>query len=496
MSNFTMKIRNVKNIKKLDFDIPTEKGLYALTGENGSGKSTMIASAAASFYVPWLYDYFGEPRENSEITFLLDGKKRIIKAKKDKIWNKPLGNIEITGFYEGSIVYGNRFKDIDYKLINKVSKISKTDLNLASEFVRSNLGMILRDNKEYYSDLYTLKSKPAKHLGLQKELYYYINQGSIVSQLQMSTGENLLLTVLRSLEIRLGKDNFGKYPVYIYLDEIELALHSSAIRRFVFFLKNLAQDNNFVVMFSTHSIEILRSIEPNNVFYIQNLPDGSIDLINPCYPVYATRNLESSVSGHDFIIMVEDELAKQVVDRILRKNRLMDNKRVLVIPVGGWHQVLRFAYDTIRSHLTLSTTRILVILDRDIEGEVRSFLKKERINFSTPPNFLPIKSVEKYLLDNLVLDVDTRLFNDLTNYIFQGKSLSVLINEYKKIEQNPSDKDKDGIKNGKTFYSLLKAELRQIRKEEKDLIDFITDYLFENNDNKIKELASFLRETL
>ena len=124
----------------------------------------------------------------------------------------------------------------------------------------------------------------------------------------MSTGENLLLTVLRSLEIRLGKDNFGKYPVYIYLDEIELALHSSAIRRFVFFLKKLAQDHNFVVMFSTHSIEILRSIEPNNVFYIQNLPDGSLDLINPCYPVYATRNLEASVSGHDFIIMVEDEL--------------------------------------------------------------------------------------------------------------------------------------------------------------------------------------------
>ena len=249
-------------------------------------------------------------------------------------------------------------------------------------------------------------------------------------------------------------------------------------------------------MLCFHSIEILRSIEPNNVFYIQNLPDGSLDLINPCYPVYATRNLEASVSGHDFIIMVEDELAKQVVDRILRQNRLMDNKRVLVIPVGGWHQVLRFAYDTIRSNLTLSTTRILVILDRDIEAEVGSFLKKEQINFSTPPNFLPIKSVEKYLLDNLVLDVDSRLFNDLTNYIFQGKSLNILINEYKKIEQNPSEKDKDGIKNGKTFYSLLKSELRQIRNEEKDLIDFITDYLFEKNDSKMQELASFLREIL
>ena len=74
--------------------------------------------------------------------------------------------------------------------------------------------------------------------------------------------------------------------------------------------------------------------------------------------------------------------------------------------------------------------------------------------------------------------------------------MNILINEYKKIEQNPSEKDKDGIKNGKTFYSLLKSELRQIRNEEKELIDFITDYLFEKNDSKMQELASFLSEIL
>ena len=35
-----MIIHNVKNIDDFEFEIPTQKGLYALTGENGTGKST------------------------------------------------------------------------------------------------------------------------------------------------------------------------------------------------------------------------------------------------------------------------------------------------------------------------------------------------------------------------------------------------------------------------------------------------------------------------
>ena len=31
-----MKIHNIKSIKDFEFEIPTEKGLYAITGENAS----------------------------------------------------------------------------------------------------------------------------------------------------------------------------------------------------------------------------------------------------------------------------------------------------------------------------------------------------------------------------------------------------------------------------------------------------------------------------
>lgn len=39
MMKLTMRIKNIKNINELNFDFPLEKGLYAITGENGAGKA-------------------------------------------------------------------------------------------------------------------------------------------------------------------------------------------------------------------------------------------------------------------------------------------------------------------------------------------------------------------------------------------------------------------------------------------------------------------------
>lgn len=490
-----MKIHNVKNIEDFELEIPVEKGLYALTGENGSGKSTVISCAATSFYVPSLYAYFGEPREGSEIDFYFGKRYRHIRSQNGK-WVKPKGYLKITGFYEGSIVFGNRFKDVDYSMLDKLAKIDKNQLVDASEFVKKNLGNILHDDESYYEKLYVLNDKTSKEMNLQRTPYYYDNKGALISQLNMSTGENLLLTILNSLEIRLGKKNYGEYPTFVFLDEIELALHSSALRRLVFFLREIAENENFVVLFSTHSIELIRSIKPENIYYLQRHVNSSIEIINPCYPVYATRNLESSNYGHDYIIMVEDDLARKIIEKILYQKNLLSNKRILVIAVGGWTQVLRFAYDMIRSNLALSTTKILIVLDRDIKDSVPGFLKNEKIGFSNPPHYLPIKSLEKFLLEKLTVNVDHTLFRKLNDYLFQGKSLDEIIKMYNHNIKNGIYTDAEKISNGKMLYDLLKHELHQIRKTDEELAQMVVDYLFENKNSDIDELSGFLESAL
>ena len=391
-----MHIHNIKSISDFDFDLPVQKGLYALTGENASGKSTILFCMSTLFYEPVLYPHLGAPYDGSKISFYFNGNERTVTSK-NKQWFNPTNSLGVTGFFEGSIVFGNRFKDVDFRTLKKLSSIDKTKLSPASPFIKKNLGAILHDNPSYYEELFIFNDS-SNELYLQRPSFYVETNGTLINQLNMSTGENLLLTILYSIELRMKKNNYGTFPTYVLLDEIELALHSSALRRLVVFLKDLAVENDFVVFFSTHSIELIRSILPENIYYLQRHVDKSLELINPCYPVYATRNLESSNYGHDYIIMVEDDLAKQVVEKILSKKRLLSNKRVLVIAVGGWTQVLRFAYDTIRSNLMLKSTKVIIILDRDVKDEVPDFMKKQRINFSVKPDYLPIKSIEKYLL--------------------------------------------------------------------------------------------------
>lgn len=495
--SINLHIHDIKNIDDFDFSIPTEKGLYALTGENGTGKSTVVSCAAAAFYVPSFYDYFGIPRYGAYIEFEFEGRKRKIQEVNGK-WKAPSNaeTLGITGFYEGSIVFGNRFKDIDYNLLQSLASVQKSQLHDASDFVKRSLGTILHDDEYYYKKLYVLNTGVAKQMQLRRRMYYYENKDTLISQLNMSTGENLLLTILDSVEKRVNKVVYGTTPAFMFLDEIELALHSSALRRLVFFLKDIAEKHNMVVLFSTHSIELIRSIPPKQIFYLQKHVDGKIELINPCYPVYATRNLESSNYGHDYIIMVEDNLAKIIVERILFEQRLLSNKRVLVIAVGGWTQVLRFAYDTIRSNLALKTTKILIVLDRDIKNSVAGFIKKERMGFANEPYYLPIKSLEKYLLDKLTIDIDKGLFRELNDYLFQSKSLDDIVKEYAIKVKNGEYSDSERISNGKVLYECLHHELHQIRKDDDDLSTIIVDYLFRINNKDINELTEFFKSKM
>lgn len=492
-----LKIHNVKNIDDFEFVIPTERGLYALTGENGSGKTTVVACAATAFYNPAYEEFFGSPRTGAYISFEYEGKRKEICESGGKwITSSQSRNLGITGFYEGSIGFGNRFKDIDSSLLGSLARIGRDQLNHASSFVKKSLGSILHDDETFYDNLFVLKKTVREEMKLKRFHYFYENKGSLISQLNMSTGENLLLTILSSIESRMKKEVYGGAPAFLFLDEIELALHSSALRRLVFFLKEIAMNLNTVVLFSTHSIELIRSITPDSIFYIQRHVNGSMEIINPCFPVYATRNLESSNYGHDFIILVEDDLARGIIERILKERKLLSNKRILVIAVGGWTQVLRFANDTIRSNLAICTTKILIVLDRDIQKEVFPFMKKEHINISLPLHYLPVKSLEKYLLNKLYVDVDTSLFRELNDYLFQGKSLDIIIGGYDTDVKKGVINDESRIKNGKVLYDILRNELQQIRKTDQDLIEIIINYLFNTANTEIQELSSFLEKQL
>lgn len=480
-------IKKIKSIDDLTIELPVDKGLYAITGQNGSGKSTIAACASSVFFNVPMKEYFGKTDDDASISFELGESKRGWKKNLNNSWRKntegPVMNIK--GFFEGSLIFGNRFKDMAYENINRLDAINQNKLIVADEFVRKNLGKILQGDENFYEKLWLVSPNYEQFKG---NIFYYEKNGKRISQFHMSTGENLLISILNSLYIR-NKDRASlSKPCMIFLDEIELALHPSSLKRLVHFLEDMANRYNYAIYFSTHSIELISGILPSNIFFIERHADNTIEVVNPCYPAYATRILYDH-TGYDKIILVEDDLAKAIVQRLLRREKLLSNKLVHILPCGGYTKVIDLANDAIIHNLLGKKASISIVLDGDIKAQAEQYRIKQNIANNIPLNFLPIESLEKYLRNKLYNNVDHKLFRLLNDYIFQNKSLTELIDEYKKTS---TEKDKDG----KKLFGIIDAEMRERRVERSELVTIIVDYLFETNNDSINKLTTFLKRQM
>ena len=484
-----IKISKIKSIDNLEISLPIDKGLYAITGQNGSGKSTVVTCASTVFFTLPMNDFFGITVPDARIDFDLDGAKRAWYKDKSS-WKKfSNGKMSIKGFYEGSLIFGNRFRNTNYETLKKIDQLSSKKLIEAPEFIRENLGIILQNNKNFYEKLFVLDSSNDNSLNISRDIFYYQKGEKRVSQFHMSTGENLMISILNSIDIR-NKDRASlSKPCLMFLDEIELALHPSSLKRFIVFLESISNTYNYAIYFSTHSIELISGIKPENIFFIERYVDDKMEVINPCYPAYATRILIDHHAGYDYVILVEDDLAKSIINRLLKKHHLFTNKLIHVLPAGGFSNVIDLAHEVVSSNLTGANSKIIIILDGDVKEKANAYFSKMPQQNNIPLNYLPIESLEKYLKNKLIENVDRKLFRLLNDFVFQQRSLNSIIQEY----QNLNLKDDNA---GKRFYNLIDTELRARNKSREEIVEMVVDYLFENNDPNLPKITQFLKTQL
>lgn len=489
-----MTINKIKSIDFAEIELPIEKGLYAFTGQNGSGKSTICTCASSAFFNMQMNDYFGKTDDDAYIKFQLgEGSKSYEKTtvfKQGKKWkNYHNGQFKIKGFFEGSLIYGNRFRNTNYQTLKKLEFIDEQDLQEAPDFIREKLGIILHNNTNFYPKLYKVKDTKKYIQNITGEIFYYEKEGKKVSQFHMSTGENLLISILNSLHIRNSDRTTISIPCLLILDEIELALHPSSLKRLVNFLKEMSNRFNYAVYFSTHSLEIVSSIKPENIFFIDRHIDNSLDIINPCYPAYATKILYDH-TGYDFVILVEDDLASEIMKRIIKNKKLINSKLIHILPCGGYSNVIDLAQEVVDSNLLGKTAKIMIVLDADVKEDTQNYIAKNEIKNNIPLNYLPIESLEKYLRQNLYISVDKNLFKILDDYVFQQVSLRNIIDGYRNSGDSVSDNS------GKKLYSRIDVELRNRNKSRTDIIEMVIEHLEENHSEKLDKITDFLQKQL
>lgn len=480
-----MHISKVKNINDLNIDLPIEKGLYAITGENGSGKSTIVTCASTVFFNMSMNEYLGKVDKGAYIDFKLGGAKRHWENNGKKWIQSSDGVMNIKGFYEGSLIFGNRFRNASYSKLRTLNNANVKNMVVADDFIRKNLGKILQGDENFYSKLWEADNLE----GFNRSVFFYERNGKLISQFYMSTGENLLLSVLNSLKIRNDdRANLNK-PCIMFLDEIELALHPSSLKRLVIFLEGMAREYNYAIYFSTHSIELISGIKPDNIFYVKRHVDDTIEIVNPCYPAYATKFLYDH-SGYDRVILVEDDLAKDIIWRIIQENRLINNQLIHVLPCGGWQNVIQLADDVVKNNLLSKNASVMIILDRDVEEEAKKYIAENNIANNIPLNFLPLESLEKFLRQNLFLKVDHKFYKELNDYIFLQTSLDSIIASYR------TTKDTEADTNGKVLYGLIDTELRNRNKDRQFLIETVVKYLIDTRTEGIIKITNFLKKKL
>lgn len=464
-----VKISGIKNISFCEFDLPIEKGIYCLVGANGCGKSTVLSCIAQTVYSFSLqnlneYDY----TDSSRIEFSY-GKKKTIWTNKDKKWVTNCflkDRIRFNGMYEGSLFYGTRFEDsLSVDEIVKNSTISLNDIVDADDYVKDQMSFILNGDYNHFRNLKRIRNKKiAEAANLKNTPYFQVVNGHLLSQYRMSSGECLLVSLLHFIYNALIRKSLPvNQPILMLIDEIELALHPVAVSRLIDLLNSIIKEhNNLTVVLTSHSPEVIRKISPNNLYMMEVDDNNSVQFYSPCYPSYAIRDVYMH-SGFDYVILVEDLLAKYVVEKQIQKLSLATGKLVNVLPIGGWENVLKFQMMAYSTNTFGVGTTIFSVLDGDVKNENsigREYSKLQKM-------FLPIKSIEKYLYKVCTNNSCSKVKREVNDTFFNVESLDEILADY--VES--------GDNNGKALYRriLNNLERRGITEESfiKELCEII-----------------------
>ena len=178
-------------------------------------------------------------------------------------------------------------------------------------------------------------------------------------------------------------------------------------------------------------------------------------------------------NGYDFIILVEDELAKAVVERLIRINKICESRLWHVVPSGDWAQTLKLQNDMLKSGLLGVGKKVISILDGDIKEKGDEKAAEFKISFFT---YLPLKSVEKYLYKKLIDESDPAFIKLLCDKYFTRRSLYDIIEDYHQNYLKGSDNT------GKKLYKMICSNLNNVGISSNQFIQYLCEDICQYED--------------
>ena len=172
-------------------------------------------------------------------------------------------------------------------------------------------------------------------------------------------------------------------------------------------------------------------------------------------------------------MLVEDDLAKFVIEKVIREENLSKSRMIKVLPCGGWEKTLELQLEMQTSLMLGQGCDLISILDGDIEEQFRNKYGQDTREATLKKLFLPIHSVEKFLKKKLIDEPCATFAKRIGDRFFIARSIEHIINDYSTNPRTGADKSGKGLFRVLTACAEDQGYTRERFKS--DLCSFLTD---------------------
>lgn len=365
----TLEIRDLRNIQKLRFDIP-DRGVWLLTAGNGAGKTSLLACLRRighpnAFQVHFPSSLRSNRLDNhsrGSVTYEINGE-TVEYAYRGERWTpRPRRNANLfERFGYASVTYVGATAD----------RITPRPEDFDTRHVRAaDRGIISVANDIFETEKFSRLRSINLARGIGNDAFVLALGGTpqtYHSEKHFSLGELCVLKLLRLL-----KDVSNNSMIIV--DELEMALHPRAQIRLLRYLEEQALRKSLTIIFSTHSVTLLKAVERQRIIYLEKQDNGEVTPIYGCFPTFAIGNIASEEETlPDILLYVEDLFARDVLTsffEMFANESFADptmRPTVKVVPVGGFQEVVAFLErnrSVIPDHVVQKA-----VLDEDVSSE-------------------------------------------------------------------------------------------------------------------------------
>lgn len=408
-------IENLRNIRRLRFEIP-DRGVWLLTAGNGAGKTSLLACLrrighANAFQVHFPSSLESDRLDNhvkGKVTYEINGEE-VEYAYRGSRWTpRPRGNahlFEKLGY--SSVMYIGATAD---RITPRPEDFDTKNIRAASSHIVDAANDIFDTKK--FSSLRTINLTR----GAGNEAFVLSLGGSpqdYHSEKHFSLGELCVLKLTRLIKE-------ARNHSLIIVDELEMALHPRAQVKMLRYLEKQAKAKSLTIIFLTHSVTLLKSIDRKRIVFLNREATGDITPIIGCYPTFAIGHITANEEGlPDAVMYVEDVFARNIVESFYEKFAFerydvpTTRPSIKIVPIGPFDAVISFL-DGSKSFITESVTQ-KAILDEDVLSESLVSLKNAE-NHVKLAKYKRVKDDLKYLPFTPEVGLATFIMNDIASF--------------------------------------------------------------------------------